>query len=379
MPWRNLPVCEQRLVLVNLIQHLQRPVAEVCRELGVSRKTAYKWLRRWRAEPARPLADRSRRPRHHPGQTVAAVEQQVLAVRDRYGWGARKVRAFLRCQGQAMPSIPTVHAVLRRHGRVGAVAPATAPPPQRFERAEPNALWQLDHKGPIEIGRQKRHPLTILDDHSRYLLAVEPCVDLTMARTWAVLWDVLGQAGLPEALLCDRAFAVRQHLPGTLTRFEAWLIRLGIRPVHGRPYHPQTQGKAERLHGTYEREMYRHVRRDSDDHFRADTAAWRQIYNCQRPHEALGDAPPLSRWRPSPRRRPTRLPEVEYPPGAFLRRACAHGAISYRNNRIVVGEGLAGEWVRLEEDAAELRVYYAWKQVRVIPVQRLTGTRDQYL
>ena len=379
MPWRNAPVSEQRLVLVNLVEHLHHPVAQVCRQMGVSRKTAYKWLARYRAAPDQPLGDRSRRPRHQPRRTAAGIEAELVAARDAYGWGARKLRALLGSPGRTLPSIPTVHRVLQRHGRVHPRVPVPPPPLQRFERTGPNDLWQLDHKGPIEIGRQKRYPLTILDDHSRYLLAVEPCGDLAMATAWAVLWEVFAQAGLPAALLCDHAFAVKHEMPGTLCRFEAWLIRLGIQPLHGRPYHPQTQGKVERLHGTYEREMYRHVRRDCDEHFRADARAWRQLYNRTRPHEALGDQPPITRWRISPRPRPDTLPAVAYPAGARLRVCDAKGEINYAGQRIAVGAGLAGEPLRLEEDAVELRVYYAWKKIRVIPAATLAGDRGHRL
>jgi transposase InsO family protein len=378
MPWRNLPVCEQRLVLVNLIDRLGYPVAQAAREAGVSRKTAYKWLGRWRADPQVPLLDQSRRPHRQPRRTAAALEEQVLLARERYGWGARKLRALLKADGLAMPSIPTVHQVLRRGGQVGS-RPQPAPPPQRFERSHPNELWQLDHKGPVEIGRQKRYPLTILDDHSRYLLSVEPCPDLSMSGVWAVLWEVLGQAGLPQAILCDHAFSVRQQNPGTLSRFEVWLLRLGIDPLHGRPYHPQTQGKAERIHGTYERELYRRVRFDSDEHFRQDAYAWRQLYNTRRPHEALDDRPPVCRWQPSPRQRPQSLPPMAYPAGALLRSCDAKGTIYYANRRIAVGEGLAGEQVRVEEGELEVRVYYGPKQLRAIPVAHFAGDRSRRL
>jgi len=210
MAWKELSVSEQRLLMVNLIDEGRESVAAVCRRLGVSRKTAYKWLARWRAQPGKPLADRSRRPRASPGRTEATLEARVLAVRDEHRWGARKIRAMLKHQGLAVPSINTVNRVLGRHGRLAAAVATEPPASQRFERSRPNELWQLDHKGPIEIGRQRRHPLTVMDDHSRYLLLIEPCPDLTTTRVWALLWSLFGEVGLPEALLCDNAFAVRQ-------------------------------------------------------------------------------------------------------------------------------------------------------------------------
>src|SRR5579884_705779 len=196
MPWSTAPVSELRTALVHAVRTAQQPVTQVCRDFGVSRKTAYKWLRRHDAQPQQPPDDRSRRPHHCPGRTPASLEAAVLAVRDRYGWGPRKIVAYLRGQEQPAPPVRTAAAILRRHGRIAAPAPHPAAV-QRFERQAPNELWQLDFKGFLWVGRQKVYPLTILDDHSRYLLAAQPCTDLTMPTAWAVLWRVFGEVGLP--------------------------------------------------------------------------------------------------------------------------------------------------------------------------------------
>lgn len=377
MAWKELSVSEQRLLLVNLMELKQDSVAALCRRLGVSRKTAYKWLARWRAAPGQPLTDRSRRPRRSPRRTARRLERRLLAVRDRHGWGARKIRAVLRRQGHTTPSINTVHRVLARHERLRPAPPPDPPATQRFERSAPNQLWQLDHKGPIEIARQKHYPLTVLDDHSRYLLLLEPCPDLTLTHVWGLLWRLFEQVGLPRAILCDHAFAVRHDGPDTLSLFEANLIRLDIQPLHGRPYHPQTQGKVERLHGTFERELYPRVRTDSPAAFRQDALRWRQTYNRRRPHEALGDAPPITRWRPSDRPRPAALPQVAYPAGAILRTVSSRGDISWQGRRLSVGQALAGQPVRLQETAAQLCVYYAWKQLRAIPLNTLARAKGR--
>lgn len=377
MAWKELTVSEQRLLLVNLIDEGRESVAAICRRVGVSRKTAYKWLARWRAAPQTPLVDQSRRPRSSPKRTEPTIEAQVLQVRDKRRWGARKIRKVLMRRGQPMPSINTVNRVLQRHGRLDPAPPTEVPTTQRFQRGQPNELWQLDHKGPLEIGRRKRYPLTVIDDHSRYLLMIEPCEDLTTTRVWSLLWGLFGDVGLPDAILCDNAFAVRQAMPGTLTRFEANLIRLNIKPIHGRPYHPQTQGKVERVHLTYEREMYPVVRKDNDDIFREDAQVWRQQFNRERPHEALDDEPPITRWRPSDRPRPANLPEVTYDVGTTLRTVGRHGDVSWQGKRIVVGEGLAGQQVRVEEGADTVCLYYAWKQVRTIPLEVLARAQSR--
>jgi transposase InsO family protein len=372
MPWKVQPMSEVRFAFVYQVETLHRPVAEVCREFGVARKTGYKWLSRSREEAgSEALQDRSRRPRSTPRRTAEELENQVLAVRDQYGWGARKIRALLQRQGVELPSINTVHAVLRRHGRLRP-APQPSPPLQTFERSAPNELWQLDFKGPLEVARQRVCPLSILDDHSRFLLTVRADRDLTMNTAWRILWDTFGEHGLPEGVLCDNAFSNLGQNDVGLSRFDSWLVRLNVRPVHGRAYHPQTQGKVERLHRTYQDEMLRHVRRDSVEHFNADADRWRrEIYNTLRPHEALADLPPIARWRPSPRPRPDKLPEVEYPSGSTLRKVSCRGEIFYHNYRILVGKGLAGETVRLEEQAEGWAVYFSHRQVRLLAPENL--------
>ncbi len=371
MPWEVLPVSELRLALVHAVRSAGLSVAEAARRFGVSRKTAFKWLARHDAQPERPLADHSRRPRRSPGRTPDDIERIVLETRDRWGWGPRKLRALLARQGHPAPPTRTIAAILSRHGRTRPAPAAPGPPPQRFERSRPNELWQLDFKGPLEVARRKVTPLSVLDDHSRYLLALRPCTDMTYATVQAHLWDLFGDVGLPEALLCDNAFSTAGNSGVGLTRFEGWLIRLGIRPRHGRPYHPQTQGKVERFHGTLEAELWPHVRRDTPEHFAADLDAWRPVYNAVRPHEALGDEPPVVRWRPSERRRPDRMPEATYPAGAVVRRVGQVGEIRYRVARIMVGRGLAGEPVRVEERDGQVEVYYCAHRVRCLSAAEL--------
>jgi len=184
--------------------------------------------------------------------------------------------------------------------------------------------------------------------------------------------SVLACLALPAALLCDNAFSA----PIGLSWFDAQLVRLGIRPIHGRPYHPQTQGKVERLSGTAQRELIGFAaRRDSVENFCADATAWRHVYNTIRPHESLGDAAPMTRWTISPRRRPDTLPPVTYPAGALLRKVTQVGDVYYQQIRILVGVALAREFVRIEERADEIAIYYSTHLVRVIAHTMLTGKR----
>lgn len=377
MPWEVLPMSEVRFAFVHQVVSLQMPVAEACRKFRVSRKTGYKWLQRFRKAPDQSLTDQSRRPKNSPRRTGGDLERRILELRHQFGWGPRKIRPCLHHQGHAVPSIRTVGNILRRCGCIAPKEP-TPPTPLAFERSAPNELWQCDHKGPIEIARQKIHPLTVLDDHSRFLIALVPCVDLTMRTAFDVLWNAFGEFGLPQSILADNAFGSNISVPKTLSWFDAQLIRLGITPIHGRPYHPQTQGKVERIHGTLERELWPSIRRDALPHFTADLDHFRRhVYNTLRPHEALGDRPPLSRYQPSARPRPPRVPTVEYPPDAVVRKVASGGDISYAGCRILVGAGLFKQSVRIEDHGQEIKIFYAWKQVRTLVTQQLT--RDKLL
>jgi transposase InsO family protein len=385
MPWKVPPVSEHRLALCHAVRTAGRSVTDAATDFGVSRKTAYKWLACFDAADSSPLlalVDRSRRPHRSPRQTDAQVEQSILQVRDQRHWGPRKIHAYLRQeaarQGQSppqLPSIRTLSSILLRCGRVGEQTPAPNPPPQRFERDQPNELWQVDFKGPIQVDRHKLMPLSILDDCSRYLLAFEPCGDVKMASAWTVLWETFGQVGLPLQLLCDNGFSTMgTSRPAGISWFDAQLIRAGVRPSHGRAYHPQTQGKVERLHGSAMRELVGFdARRDNKEHFVEDCRRWRNVYNNIRPHEAVDDHPPATRWIPSPRKRPATLPEAMsfYPADATLRTIGSSGTISFRGCQILCGKGIAGQRVRIEERDTELAVFYCWKEFRTLSHDQL--------
>jgi transposase InsO family protein len=366
MPWSTTPVSELRTAFAHAVRTTGQSVAAAARDFGISRKTAYKWLARFDAQ--QPLSDRSRRPHRSPKRTAEADEATILAIRDQFGWGPRKIVAYLRNHNLGPLPVRTAAAILRRHGRI---VPRPTPPAadQRFERSGPNQLWQVDFKGFIEIARHKVYPFTVLDDHSRFLLALGCGEDLTMARAWNILWELFGQYGLPDSLLCDNAFG---SWGLGVSWFDARLLRLGIQAIHGRPYHPQTQGKVERLHATLETEVFPRLTRDDRTAFEAGLELWRRdVYNTIRPHEALGDLPPITRWRPSSRPRPRQLPVFDYPPHTLVRRVASSGEIRWRGAKVLAGKGLVGDWVKLEEINDSLVLWYGPHRIRQIPLDQL--------
>jgi transposase InsO family protein len=375
MPWKAVNVPMLRYALIYSVREGGMPVAQAAREFGVCRDTAHKWLACFDRDPDGPLADRSSRPARSPGRTTHDLEALVLEVRDAYGWGARKIRAYLDQRHPGVPSVRTVHQILCRHRRVhdSPDPPASDPaaPVCFFERPNPNDLWQVDFKEKIEVARQRFEQLTVLDDHSRFLVGMPLCPDKSMTSAWAALWDLMGEHGVPAGVLADNSFGSNITLPKTLSWFDSRLVRLGVQPAHGRPYHPQTQGKVERLHGTLEAEFYPRARRGSVEEFQTDQRAWRTLYNHVRPHESVGDRPPATRYRPSPRRRPDVLPEITYPAGSTLRKVSTSGDVRWNRYRVLAGRGLVGEPVRIEETDRELRLYYGHVQIRAIDTDLL--------
>jgi transposase InsO family protein len=343
MPWQEQSQMSLRREFVTFAQQEALPMRVLCRQFGISPKTGYKWLARAAADASDPLADHSRRPQTSPRQTPPALEAAVVALRDAHPtWGGRKLHHWLRAHGaDPVPAPSTITDILRRHGRIAA-DPEAPHPWQRFERAAPNELWQLDFMGHRPAGSERVHPLTLLDDHSRFLLGLWACENEQGTGVQTHLTAAFARYGLPWGLLTDNGPPWGATGQGGITRLEAWFLQLGITVHHGRPYHPQTQGKVERIHATIAADCFGGpalpdlaAAQPGFDHFR-------ETYNHDRPHEALAFAVPASRYAPSPRSFPDRLPPIEYAPGDAVRKVRHQGAISYHNHAYFVGTGLIG-------------------------------------
>lgn len=214
-------------------------------------------------------------------------------------WGARKLARRLEDQRVSMPAISTVHAILVRHGVVSAAASA-AKPWQRFEHPHANDLWQMDFKGHVPLLRGRCHPLTVLDDHSRYAVVLQACRDGRETTVRQFLIAAFERYDLPARMTMDNGSpwgTDGQHY----TRLDAWLIVQGIRVSHSRPYHPQTQGKDARFHRTLKAEVLQGPPCVGLDKAQRAFDHWRQLYNGQRPHQALAMQVPQTRYQPSPR------------------------------------------------------------------------------
>lgn len=351
MPWKEVSPMDLRSELLLLMLAEGANISELCRRFGVSRKTAYKWLARHRKDESARPSDRSRRPHGSPGKTEAAVERQVLAVRERHpAWGGRKIRAWLLSHGcQRAPSASTITMILHRHGLVSEAESLKRVAFVRFERESPNELWQMDFKGHFAMGGSvdRCHPLTVLDDHSRYLIGIRACGQETIETVQRELTVMFRRVGLPQRMLMDNGAPFGDSGDQPYTRLGVWLMRNGIGISHGRPRHPQTQGKAERFHRTLLAEAITGQSFRDLSAWQAHLDGWRELYNFERPHEALQMATPSSRYRMSERSFVESLPAIEYSPGDVVRKVQDGGLISYRGVSYRVGGAFKGHPVGL--------------------------------
>lgn len=338
-----------RLEFVALATAQGANIRALCRSFGISPQTAYKLLARFKEHGVEGLREQSRKPRSSPRRSSAELESHVLELHDKYPcWGARKLAALLPADW-IKPHPNTISAILRRHGRQ--VLPSSdvqSPATKRFEHEAPNLLWQMDFKGhfPLTDPRAGRcYPLTVLDDHSRFAICLKACSGETGDQVKQALIEAFSTYGLPERITCDNGNPWGTPKQNGITKIEAWLIRVGIQVSHSRPMHPQTQGKDERFHRTLKRELLNLNGFNSLQACQQALDGWREQYNLIRPHHALGQRPPISRYMASARPYPDRLPMVEYDTGDDVRKVRGNGYINFSGRQLFVGEGLAGESV----------------------------------
>jgi putative transposase len=390
MPWREMSPMDQRLQFVTEYASGLFTMTELAEQYGISRKTGYKWVDRHAAEGVGGVADRSRRPHHSPQSTAAAVVEALVALRIRRPlWGAKKLLAVLtrRHPDVAWPARSTVcellHArdlVRTRRGR----RPRVAVPAARGPMTRANEVWTTDFKGEFRTGdRVACYPFTLRDGWSRFVLRCDALACHTEAVTRPRFERAFAEYGLPERIRSDNGPPFGGPGLGRLSRLAVWWIRLGIVPERIDPGHPEQNGSHEQFHAVLKAATARPP---------AGTAAAQQRrfnrfcaeYNDERPHEALGDAPPATRYQPSPRPLPRCLPPLEYPGHAEIRRVSTIGCVSWRRS-LFVSEALAGEDVAFEEvDDGIWTVTFATvvlgrfdeRQHRIHPIATLTAGRS---
>lgn len=350
MPFHEVSRMDARIEFVRLASAEGANVRLLCRRFGVSPTTGYKWLERHAVSGLDGLREASRRPLNSPRRSAASVETLILETRAAHpAWGGRKIRAvLLRAGVKNAPAPSTITAVLRRHGLPIGVFGGGDRSWTRFEHPAPNDLWQMDFKGHVRLADGTRlNPLTVLDDHSRFAIVLKACADQRTNTVRDALIEAFRRHGLPRALITDNGSPWGDGPGSPFTPLGVFLIDQGVRIAHSRPYHPQTMGKDERFHRSLKAEAM------SGPPF-ADLAAaeraltdWRRVYNNERPHEAIGLATPVERYRPSPRDYRETPEPVEYAPGDHVRRVQQGGWLSFRGIDVRVPKAFRGRAVAL--------------------------------
>ena len=358
MPWKEITaMCQKRTFVAAAIQR-ETSFTALCQAYGISRKTGYKWLSRYLEGES--LDERSRRPHSCGGKTLPETEELILNERAKHPtWGPRKLRRSLENQHYTgLPCKSTIENILKRNGYIEPEASIAATAFTRFQRAQPNELWQMDFKGDFAmVNGQRCFPLTILDDHSRFSLCLHANSGTNYEEFLPVFTRVLEEYGLPDAILCDNGKPWGDS-HGGITAFEVWMMRMDVLPIHGRCRHPQTQGKDERFHRTLKHDLLK--RRAFLDLADAQAAfdPFRREYNEERPHDALNLEVPAKFYRPSQRKLSEADKPVVYDSGARLRKVNYKGYISICQKRYFLSDSLIGEYIQLndcEEDVVALQ------------------------
>ena len=365
MAWGVKDVSEQRMEFVVRAGSGKEPMAELCREFQISRPTGYLWLGRYReSERLQELQERSRRPLRSPKQTAPEIEQRVVALRRQYpDWGAPKLVTVLKREGIQLP-ISTTHRILRRQGLVRE-ADRHRKAVQRFQREQPNELWQMDFKG-MPNDRPGCVPLSILDDHSRYAPGLFDLPGLQAKAVQQKLEMVFQESGLPEGMLMDHGTPWwNMQSQSGWTWLTVWLMKLGIRVYLSGYRHPQTQGKIERFHGSLEAAMFKRPK-GARQNWQEWLDLYRYEYNHVRPHAALQMTVPSQHWSPSPRRYCADGRVWEYPDPARVRKVAENGGVRWEGRGYFVSRAFIGEHVQLRPLENRMLIYFCNTLVREI-------------
>jgi len=354
MPWKETTVLDDRITFIAMYLTEELSMAALCRTLGISRKTGYKFVQRYQCYGPEGLSDLSRATHHHPNGVTEELQERILACKAAHPtWGPRKLRAVLHrdIPDIRWPAASTIGTLLHSRGltvsrkrRLQATPSYTLTQP-----GDPNDVWCADFKGHFAlVNGQRCHPLTITDAYTRTLLRCQ-ALARTDTETVKPIWvAAFREYGMPKIIRSDNGAPFASNGLAGLSRLSVWWIKLGIRPERIKPGHPEQNGQHERMHLTLKMEATKPPQADIRaqqrvfDRFRHD-------YNTIRPHEALGQITPASLYTPSPRSYPLRLPEVQYPSGVQSRHVRTDGRIRWSGEMIFVSESLIGEHIGLDQ------------------------------
>lgn len=339
------------------------PFASVCRQFGISRKTGYKWMLRYKNGGLAALEDQPRRPKLSPLGISAETVTEIIAIRVGHpSWGAKKIAAILEARGIPL-SVRTAGRVLEKAGlvrtrKIRPRRPKAEKPDIVCE--QPNDLWTIDFKGWwINSDRRRCEPLTIRDAHSRFILAIRILDNTTMDGVREVLEDVFTTYGLPKAILTDNGppFAANNGRL-RMTKLSVWWTLLGIKHLRSRPATPGDNGAHERMHRDMKQDIKGPEAKDLRNGIQSAWDLWRNEFNTVRPHEALAMKTPATLYRRSPRAYDSKPVMLHYPENFDVRVVDTVGKITLHRNKIFLSYALRATNIGLEPKGRD--VYDVW-------------------
>lgn len=364
MSWKETCAVDERMRFVLAVEAGEESFAATCRRYGVSRQTGYKWFDRYQSDGLDGLLDHSRAPLHHPQMIPPEIAERCLEVRRAHPtWGPAKVLAFLKRNEPRTnwPAASTIGALFDREGLTVRRKVRHRSPPSSFPFADcqaANDVWCIDFKGWFLTGDGTRcEPLTLTDADSRYLLRCPPLPRTDGERVWPVMDAAFREFGLPLRLRSDNGSPFASCGAGGLSQFSVKLIKAGVTPERIAPGKPQQNGRHERMHLTLLRDTANPPARTLREQTKR-LHEFQRIYNEERPHQALDNATPADRYRPSPRRYDGVLRSPDYDADKDVRRVRHNGEIRWEGETIYVNQALAGEPVGLAETETGWTVSY---------------------
>jgi putative transposase len=356
MPWQESDTMDQRLQFVRDALSERFDMTDLCARYGVSRKIGYKWLARFEAEGKAGLVNRSRRPHTCPTAIRPALAELLCEFRRLHpDWGARKLLKVLRGRHPEIedwPAASTTAELLARRGLVRRRRrrrPHQHPGVVPITTQAPNDLWTADFKGQFRTGNGVYcYPLTIADQHTRFLVSCHGVLSTETITARPVFERAFREYGLPRAIRTDNGVPFATQSIHGLSYLNVWWMRLRIAHQRIHPGCPQENGAHERMHRTLKRSAIKPVQRTCGaQQKRFD--AFRLEYNTERPHEALGQETPASRYRASSRSYPSTLPIPEYPGHYLVKRVTEAGTFRFQHRLLYIANALVNEYIGLEE------------------------------
>ena len=387
MPWSKTSTMDQKKLFIKDYIRSGFAMAELCRRYGISRPTGYKWVDRFESDGLAGLQERSTRPSGCSHETAIEITEALLELRRRHPyWGAKKLLTILTKRHPTVPwpARSTVCDLLSRHGLIERKRRRTYPGHAGRPVASmdaPNDTWCIDFKGEFKTGDgQYCYPLTVTDGCSRFILGCQGLPSTGHQGAKPVLQRLFRKYGLPTIIRSDNGVPFATTAIGRLSRLSIWWIRLGIHPELIEPGHPEQNGRHERMHRTLKQETTRppaatmRGQQRRFDRFRTE-------FNVERPHEALDQETPASRYTPSPRPLPAKLPPFEDPAHFETRLMSRNGGFRWAHRRVPLSHLLEGQYIGLEEvDDGIWDVYYSTVRLgqmdeRLLSVEDALGRR----